>query len=102
MNDSKKKVTPDTHWQVFRYKKPIRIEIKSSKGETAFIKGGGNSKHYDYPVDAFEFMAITFDRDSEDPKFVCLPWKLIQGKSSVSYKQLKEWENNFKLAGYVE
>ena len=100
-NDTRKKISPDTHWQVSGYKIPIRVEIKSSKDKTAFIMGGGEGDHYHYGIDQFEFMAITFDRDSENPKFCAIPWKLIHGKKNVSYEQVKTWENNFNLEGYV-
>ena len=100
-NDTRKKKSPDIHLQVSGYKIPIRVEIKSSESKTAFIMGGGNSDHYHYDRDQFEFMAITFDRDSENPKFCAIPWKLIHGKKNVSYEQVKTWENNFNLEGYV-
>lgn len=106
-----KKTTPDTWWAVPSYKREIGIEFKSVKGQACPVQAGGGrntphekSRHYSYAPDAFDFICITFDCESENPKICIVPWSLvaITGLKSLTYNRCKYWENNFELEGLVK
>tara|TARA_B100000029_G_scaffold514916_1_gene619608 strand:- start:2154 stop:2675 length:522 start_codon:yes stop_codon:yes gene_type:complete len=96
-------------------KRPVKIEIKALKGMSGPIQGGGGRKilkngtvrpstSYAYRYESFDFMCITFDRESDNPKIVVCPWPLIRhyGGKTAAYKDLKNWENNFGLEGIIK
>ena len=83
------------------------IESKSGTKEATFIKAGGSSIHWDYELCEFHFMAIHFNSMDDDPTVCIVPWQWLHGLlsnkkaeglgSSVSYHDVKRWEDNWEL-----
>ena len=88
-------------------KEPVFIESKSGDKLATFIKAGGSSIHWDYKLHEFHFMSIYFNSMDDDPIVCIVPWQWLHGLlsnkkaeglgSAVSYKDVKQWENNWDL-----
>ena len=86
---------------------PIFIESKSGEDLATFIAAGGSGVHWDYKLHEFHFMAIHFRSMDDEPIICIVPWTWLHGLQShkkaeglgtaVSYKDVKQWENNWEL-----